>query len=693
MAGLMTSAFGSAASAELQTLDTYQAAAARFGSQLAVPTLETTPDAIHAAVEQAIQTANARLDRIGALDPAATTFTNTARALDDISYQAGLVGNRLGLIKETSTNAALREAATEAIKRFEEWAVGLDYREDVYRSIRAFADTDPKLSGEDARLLENTMRDYRRAGLALPKAQRDEVERWRKELARLCTDFDSNIRDTQKELTFTRQELAGVPDSFFSRPGIQTGDDAFTVKVHVTWQRLMILENASREDVRRRVEEAATRLAMEANAPLLQRIVELRDRIARALGYATWADYRTEIKMARTGAAATQFLNDLRAGLQPKFGQEIETLRQLKVAETGDTNAVIRLWDWRYYENQLKKQRYNVDAEALRVYFPYQSVLKGMFDIYQRIFGLRFEEVQPPSVWADGVRLYVVLDAQSGEPMGLFYLDMFPRDGKYNHFAHFGLMDGKRLPDGKYQRPVSALICNFPPPQAKEPSLLSHNEVETLFHEFGHAMHATLTRANHVRFSGTSVPRDFVEAPSQMLENWVWDKQVLDGFAADYRDPTKKIPAEILDQLEAARKSTLAIFYRRQLAFGLLDLALHTQVREGTPTNVVDLSNAILSDVFLPVPPQSAFVAYFGHLTGYDAGYYGYAWADAIAADMAKVFERAPDRYLDVATGLRLRKEIYEPGDSRDVAVSIEAFLGRPHSIQPFLEELGIRAP
>jgi thimet oligopeptidase len=246
------------------------------------------------------------------------------------------------------------------------------------------------------------------------------------------------------------------------------------------------------------------------------------------------------------------------------------------------------------------------------------------------------------------------------------------------------------LPDGIYQRPVSALICNFPPPQPNEPSLLSHGEVETLFHEFGHAMHATLTRANYSSFSGTSVPRDFVEAPSQMLENWVWDKQVLDSFAADYRDASKKIPVEILGQLEAARKATIAIFYRRQLSFGLLDLALHTQIHTGGTTNVVELSNQILSSVFLPVPKDSAFVAYFGHLTGYDAGYYGYAWADAIAADMATVFEQAPNRYLDVTAGLKLRKEIYEPGDARDVRVSIEAFLGRPQSIKPFLKQLGI---
>jgi thimet oligopeptidase len=233
-----------------------------------------------------------------------------------------------------------------------------------------------------------------------------------------------------------------------------------------------------------------------------------------------------------------------------------------------------------------------------------------------------------------------------------------------------------------------ALVCNFPPPEPGKPSLLSHDNVETLFHEFGHALHSILTRARFSSFSGTSVPRDFVEAPSQMLENWVWDKTVLDGFAADYRDPSQKIPAEILEKMEEARLATIATFYRRQLSFGLLDLALHIDFEEGD--DCVKISNDIIADTFYPEPEDTAFVAYFGHLTGYDAGYYGYAWADAISADMATVFENAPDRYFDQDAGLRLREEIYAPGDSRDVNISIREFLGRERSIEPFLKEIGI---
>jgi thimet oligopeptidase len=283
-----------------------------------------------------------------------------------------------------------------------------------------------------------------------------------------------------------------------------------------------------------------------------------------------------------------------------------------------------------------------------------------------------------------------VSDSKTDEPLGLFYLDMFPREGKYNHFAQFGLIEGKLLDNGWYQRPVCALICNFPSPGKDKPSLLAHSDVETLFHEFGHAMHTILTRANYGRFSGTSVPRDFVEAPSQMLENWVWDKRVLDSFAADYRDPSKKIPEQILAKLKESRLATEGTRYRRQLSFGLTDLRLHTEIHDNNADEALPLSNKVLSEVFLPLVPDTAFVAYFGHLMGYDAGYYGYAWADAIAADMATVFEKAPNGYFDQAAGRRLRTEIYEPGDSRDVNISIEKFLGRKRSIDPFLKKIGI---
>jgi thimet oligopeptidase len=672
------------------TLADFQKAATKFHSVVMLPTFEATTNEVAATVAKTIADGNAALDNLGKLTPAQVNFTSTFVALDDVNFHIGLAANRLALVEQTSTNAAVRDAATDAIKSLSQWSVGLDYREDVYRALKAFAATTPQLGGEDKKLFDDTLRDYRRAGLNLPKDQRDEVEKLRKELTALETDFENNVTKAHAELKFSKAELAGVPEEFLVQKGIQTGDDEYTLKANITFHYLMVEDNAKLEATRRRMMTAQCNLAREVNLPLLQKILALRDELAHRLGYGSYADFATETRMVKNGKTAIDFLQNLKQGLQPKYDAELKAFRDLKTTETGDTNAVINSWDWRYFANQLKKTKYNVDAEQLRVYFPYQRVLDGMFAIYQRIFGLKFERVEAPCKWIGDLQLYTISDAKTGEPMGLFYLDMFPRDGKYNHFAQFGIIEGKLLPDGKYQRPVCALVCNFPPPQPDKPSLLSHDEVETVFHEFGHAMHTILTRAKYSRFAGTSVPQDFVEAPSQMLENWPWDKKVLDSFAADYRDPSKKIPQEILSQLKAARLATEATRYRRQLSFGLMDLTLHTQIHATNADDVLPLANKVLSDVSFPVPPDTAFVAYFGHIIGYGAGYYGYAWADAIAADMATVFEKSPDGFFDKTTGMRMRNEIYAVGDSRDINVSIGKFLGRPRSIEPFLKRIGV---
>jgi len=672
------------------SLEALNQAAKPFGSVLALPDFETTPEEMAQNMGLAIGHADAALDRIAGLNPDEVSFENTIRALDDISYKADLVASRIYLMKETSQDADIRDAGTEQIKRFQDWAVGLDYREDVYRSVKAYADTNPSLEGEDQKLFEETLRDYQRAGLALPEAERNEVESLRKELSKLSTDFDSNITKATASLQFTAEELDGVPSSFLEMDGIKTGDDVYTVQANVTWHFITIMENAKSEETRRRMKVARYSLAGDKNVELLQSILNLRTTIAHKLGYGSWADYQTEVKMAGNGKTALDFLKELKEGLQPKFDAELERYRQLKVEETGDADAQIHLWDWRYYSNLLQKKAYNVDAEQLRVYFPYQQTLQGMFKIYQNMFDLKFIAMEPPFKWVDDLELYGVLDAETGEPLGTFYLDMFPREGKFNHFAQFTILAGKEFEGGTYQRPCVALICNFPSPTGDKPSLLSHGEVETLFHEFGHALHSILTRARHSRFSGTSVPRDFVEAPSQMLENWIWDKEQLDSFAADYRDPSKKIPEAILNQLKDARLATIGTFYRRQLSFGILDLELHSITSTETKLDVIKDSNRIISDVFLPVPEDTTFVTYFGHLTGYDAGYYGYAWADAIAADMATVFEESELKYADKEVARRLRDSIYAPGGSRDANELIREFLGRERSIQPFLKSIGI---
>jgi thimet oligopeptidase len=680
--------------AELASLTAFQAEAERHHVSLALPAYPRSADEVRAMTDAALRDADTALAKLAAQAAADATFASTFAAYDAITGNVGTFSGQIELVAETSTDKAMRDAARDMAVKIEEWGIALDYREDIYRVLKTFADTQPKLDAQERRLQDFTLREYRRAGLALPADERKEVERLRKELSALEQEFAVNINQARAPLDFTGEELAGVPDSLLKSPGVLQVDGRYRVMANITWQAMAVFENATRAETRLRVCIARNRLAADTNVPVLGRMVALRADIARRLGYATWADYRTETRMAKTGAAALKFEEDLVAGLQPKFAAELEALRQLKVEETGDAAARLGPWDAdvRYYTNQLKKQRYAVDAEQLRVYFPYQQTLGGMFAIYQRLFGLKFTEVAPPYVWMQGVRLFVVVDAGSGVPVGSFYLDMFPRDGKFNHFACFPQMPGRVLPDGRYELPVAALVCNFPPPAADRPSLLAHADVETLFHEFGHVMHALLGRARFQGQTSGAVPRDFVEAPSQMLENWVWDKAVLDTFAADYRDPAKKIPAETIAALVAAREATDGMFNRRQLSFGLIDLKLHTcSAEEAARLDVVKVSNDVIARVTVPPAPDTAFVAYFGHLAGYDAGYYGYLWSKVMAIDMASEFKRAPGGFLDVNVGRRLRDEVYAVGDTRDVGESVEKFLGRPRSMKPFLEYVGIR--
>lgn len=693
---LLSAAFLAAAlpAADLKKLEDFQAAAATANAVLTIPKFETTPEDVAKAAETVLKEADAALDAIGKVDPKKVVYGNTIGALDDIGFRVGSVANRLYVIKATSPEQPVRRAAEEGVTKIEKWSVALDYREDVYKSIAAFAKTKPKLTGEQARLLEHVLRDYKRAGLALQPGIRKAVERKRKELADLTTTFATNITESTAPVTLTRDELLGVPEDFLGSPKVKKSEDGktLTLMVNETYQYQTVMDHAKLEATRRKVYVARDSLAADKNADLLNQIVLLRADIARTLGYKSWADFQTEPKMAKTGAGAAKFIEDLVAGVQPKFEAELAELQALKAADTSDPKAKIQSWDWRYYVNQLRKQKYQVDAAAMKVYFPMEQTLAGMFRIYEQIFGLKFTQIEAPQKWVDDLQLWMTTDAATGEPMGMFYLDLYPREGKYNHFAEFSIIDGKQLADGKYQRPICALVCNFPPPTGDAPSLLPHKDVETLFHEFGHAMHAILTRAKLVRFSGTSVPRDFVEAPSQMLEAWAWDQKVLDTFAADYRDPAKKIPADLIEKMRAAKLATIGVTYRRQFAFAALDLAIHNNPKPNKEGEIDAraLVNATLQRVFLPIDDRTDFASGFGHLMSYDAGYYGYAWADAIAADMGTVFKSAPNGFFDKEVGKRLRTEIYEPGGSREASESVEKFLGRKQSNDPFIASLGI---
>lgn len=663
--------------------------AAPYGAILEIPEFELSPAEVGQNVAAALREAERGLDLIANQELAVATFGSTIKRLDDVLYPVSTVLNRMWLMKETQPDARMRGACSDAVSQINEWMVAVTYRADVYAACEAFLDRYtrgelPKLQGEDLKLMLETMRDYRRAGLNLAPEVQERVAALKNRLNDLESQFDTNITDAQVNVTFLTDDLEGVPQSFLEASA--QGDGTHRVRVTVTSDFLTVMQNASRESTRKRLHEERYRVAMSTNGPILAEIVKVRGQLASLLGYASWADYQTEPKMAGDGATALAFVEDLIQRLEPKFLQEVERLRLLKAIDTGDEDAKLNFWDFRYYQNQYMKQSFGVDTEALRVFFPLPAVVEGMFDTYEHLFDLQFEWVEPPQKWIEDLELWLVKDASTGEPLGMFYLDNFPREGKYNHFAQFDIVGGKQLDSGKYQRPVVALVCNFTPPLGDQPALMSHNEVETFFHEFGHAMHSILTRAKHSRYAGANVARDFVEAPSQMFENWVWDPEILSGFAADYRNPRKKIPAETLEAMKAAEQATIGIYYRRQLSLALSDLRLHI----GPVDDPQQVVNQATSEAFFEPAPGTHFAAYWGHLTGYDAGYYGYAWADAIAADMATAFQNAPDRYRDQEVGMRLRRQIYEVGGSVEPSEAVRRFLQREPSSDAFLESLGL---
>lgn len=667
-----------------------QKRAAKLGTTLSLIKWENTSEEVEKSTDAAIRAANKALDAIGALDPKKVTFRNTIRAMDDLKFNVANVQNRIEVLKQAHPDPKVREAAVNGVEKFDEWKVALDYRKDVYRTIKAFAATGPKLQGEDQRLFDEILRDYRRAGLDLPEDQQKEVESLRKELSKTETRFQVNINNASSPVEFTKEELDGVPQSVLD--SYKKIGDKYVVDANVTFQVEGVMDNAASEATRKKLYLVRDNRARDKNLDLLKQAIQLRTTIAQQLGYKTWADYKTEPRMAKSGAAALDFVEKIKTGLQPKFDAEKGAMKEIKAASKGSETPDVNFWDWRYCAEQLRQQKYNIDTEAIRAYFPFEKVLQGMFNVYQRIFGIQIREIDAPSRYVEDLKLFAVIDAHSGAPLGLLYMDMFPRPGKFNHFANFSLIDGKRLEDGRYQRPTTSLLCNFPTASKDHPSLLTHQHVTTIFHEFGHAMHAILTQAKYVRFSGTNVPQDFVEAPSQMLEYFSWDKKVLDGFAADYRDSAKKIPEEVLTELKAADLATKAFYYRRQLALAMVDLRLHSGLTDDQLNRLNDFCNDVMGEIFLPPDPSTAGVAGFGHIMGdYDAGYYGYAWADAIAADMASVFQQAPGGFLDEKVGRKLRDEIYAQGNSRDITISIEKFLGRKQSIDPFLKHVGIQ--
>ena len=630
--------------------------------------------------------AESALAQIASLPATTRTFDNTPWALDRAVFDLSDQTASDTFLEQVAVSSATRDAANKCDVLLSQFNVDVYSREDLYKAMKDYAAKKEPLKGEDARLLDKTLLDFRRSGLELPPKTRDEIAGIHKTLAKLEADFGKNINESKDEALLTKAQLDGVPEALLAK--LDRDGDRYRVGVDYPTY-FPVIESARDPEARRALETKFDDRAARLNLSIFGEALRLRLKAARLLGYATHADYATEENMAKNPKTINAFLARLRGKLKPLGQDELDVLLAFKRAMEGRaSDGVLHAWDWRYYDNLLKKTKYEVDQEKVREYFPADFVVERMLDVYQKMLGVRFRPIPGGVTWHPDAKLYEITDASGGAPIGYFYMDLFPREGKYSHAAAFNLVTARRMTDGSYQKPVSAIVANFDKPSADRPSLLDHQEVETIFHEFGHIMHQTLTKAKYGRFSGANVARDFVEAPSQMLENFVWDADVLSSLSGHYKDHSKKLPKELLDKMLAARNADVGLINLRQLLFGMVDMAYHGK---NPPSDTTKLYGRVSKDVsMIPMTEGTHPEASFGHLMGgYDAGYYGYLWSKVYAQDMFSVFKAAGVMNPDV--GRRYREEILERGSTRDEMDSLKAFLRREPSEDSFLETIGLK--
>ncbi len=650
---------------------------------------ETTASDIERGVDEAIRTVEGLVDDLVSVPDGRRTFDNTVRPLDEISNVFTQASGRYGFLSQVSADEVLRAVAHRQEERLNVFASGIGFREEIDRALKAYASrAELEALPDDARrLLEFALRDYRRNGLDLDEQTRAELQSLQERLVGLGIQFRKQIDDYEDFIEVGRDELDGLPDSYIDRLRTVDGDGAVRYRVGLDYPELHpFLDSAHDGERRRELFHKNHNKAAGTNIEILEEALGLRSAMARLLGYESWAEYALEVKMAKQSDAVLDFLVDLEQRLQPKLAADLARLSEEQARRTGQSGSV-HIADWRYYTNQVVQSQYQVDPFEVAAYFPLDAVLDGMFRVYEELVGVRF--VRRPDVvdsaWHEDAQPFDIVDPSGGEALARFYMDLYPRTGKFGHAAAFTLRGGRSLDGDGYQRPISAIVANFTKPTESSPSLLRHTEVVTLFHEFGHILHQTLTTSRFTRFSGTRVERDFVEAPSQMLEHWCWQPDMLAGFSRHHEtgDP---LPTSLIDRMIEARHTSSAIATLRQVYFSRLDLAYHTESGRSTD----EMARELHAITGFPFPEDTHFQAGFGHLFGYDAGYYGYLWSRVFGDDMFTRFEQPGASVAGV--GAEYRQHILEPGGTADADQLIHRFLGREPNADAFLRELGLSA-
>ncbi len=610
------------------------------------------------------------------------TFENTVYALERSNHcmENAL---RISLLMQVSPDKEIRNAASRALEYIGKRLVDIEYDKAVYQALKEYAKRKEALDPSDQKLFSDMLADFRRRGFEISAAKQKKLHANLKELSKLASSFEKNLNNYHDEIVVDESETAGLGEGYLKSLPRKNGKYV----VSLDYPSLIpFMENAESDAKRKELSEKNWRKGGKKNVALLERMVRLREENAKLLGYASHADFQTEDRMADSAEAVFSFLQNIMTSLAPKVKEETEALRAFKRRRMPGSEEALFSHEIAYFSNQLKKEKYDIDDELLREYFPLEHVRETMFSIFGKMFSISFEPL-PWTLWHKDARLYRAIDTKSKQPIAFFAFDLFPREGKYGHacVANVVSRHGVAWKHPDHTLPFAALITNFPKPAKARPSLLSHDEVVTLFHEFGHLMHESLSEARHASQSGFSVAWDFVEAPSQMFEFFAWEEKVLKRLSRHFMTG-KSLPRSLIRKMIAGKQHLSGYDAMRQAMQALYDMMVHTGNLRGT---LPEYFRALtLAHLGIRIPETSLFPAGFGHLAGgYDAGYYGYLWSKVYAADMFSVFRK--ESLLSPHLGMRYRKEVLAKGASEREMTILRAFLDRAPSHAAFLKDIG----
>ena len=576
------------------------------------------------------------------------------------------------LYSSVHPNINVRTAAEECEQHFVAINTDISLSRSIYDQVKLL---DPqKLSAEDKRYLEHMLRDYRRSGVDKDQATRDKIKQLSEEINLIGQEFDKNYREGGKKIEVASvKELKGLPKDYIERHKPNAAGKI--ILTTDTPDYMPVMQYAENDALRERFYRIYRDMAYPENKAVLEKLLAKRYEFAQLLGYPDYATYITEDKMIKSPLNAQEFIDKVSSLATPLAQQEYQVLLQ-RLKKINPKATHVNDWQKMYLEQLIKKEKYQVDGQQIRQYFPYAKVQQGIFDLTQAMFGVTIRPWKTEA-WDASVNAFEIVD--KNEVIGRFYLDMHPREGKYKHAAQFGIQSGAK----GIQVPIAALVCNFPGGQDPN-ELLEHDDVETFLHEFGHLLHS-MFGGNHERvaFSGTRTEWDFVEAPSQMLEEWVWDAETLASFARNQNGEV--IPTALVDKMRAARYFGRALWTKHQLFYATTSLNLYNK----NPVTIdLDKLTAQIQSDYSPFGyvEGTHFYASFGHLNGYSAIYYTYMWSLVIASDMFSEFEKNGLRNPVLAQ--KYRTTVLAPGGSKDAADLVQDFLGRPFNFDAFAKTL-----